>query len=140
MTPDHRQNPKLLWGISGGLIIVLVAVFSVSQFLTTTPETVPEHQADALPAAHVKEAIPEATSEPVLLEAETTTLIEENILKEAVPENESLAKEEVAKLEDIQAQLTDQEKTLQQQHADADALIELKEQQIKLLEAQLAQP
>jgi hypothetical protein len=136
MTPDHRQNPKLLWGISGGLIIVLVAVFSVSQFLTTTPETVPEHQADALPAAHVKEA----TSEPVLLEAETTTLIEENILKEAVPENESLAKEEVAKLEDIQTQLTDQEKTLQQQHADADALIELKEQQIKLLEAQLAQP
>ena len=66
-------------------------------------------------------------------------LVDEKILKTAVPENESLAKEEVAKLEDIQMQLKDQEAILKAQHADADDLVALKEEQIKLLEAQLAQ-
>ena len=54
------------------------------------------------------------------------------------PENASLAKEEVAKLDDIQSQLKEQEKSLQAQHKDADELVKLKEEQIKLLEAQLA--
>ena len=56
-----------------------------------------------------------------------------------MPENAALAKEEIAKLEDIQSQLTEQEKTLKAQHTDADQLIKLKEEQIKLLEAQLSQ-
>ena len=66
-------------------------------------------------------------------------LVEENITELPVPENASLAKEEIAKLDDIQSQLNDQETTLKQQHNDADELIKLKEEQIKLLEAQLAQ-
>ena len=56
-----------------------------------------------------------------------------------MPENASLAKEEVAKLDDIQVQLNEQKATLDAQHSDADQLIQLKEEQIKLLEAQLAQ-
>lgn len=66
-------------------------------------------------------------------------LVEESILKAAVPNNESLAKEEIAKLDDIQHQLKDQKQELQAQHHDADTLIKLKEEQIKLLEAQLLQ-
>lgn len=66
-------------------------------------------------------------------------MVDEALLQDAVPENPSLAKEELAKLDDIQAQLNDQKQALNQQHADADALIKLKEEQIKLLEAQLAQ-
>ncbi len=53
--------------------------------------------------------------------------------------NAALAKEEVAKLDDIQNQLNDQRALLKQQHNDADELIKLKEEQIKILEAQLAQ-
>ena len=45
----------------------------------------------------------------------------------------------MAKLDDIQSQLNEQEAMLKAQHADADELITLKEEQIKLLEAQLAQ-
>ena len=63
----------------------------------------------------------------------------EDLLKAPVPENPALAKEEVAKLDDIQNQLYDQHTLLKQQHNDSDELIKLKEEQIKILEAQLAQ-
>jgi uncharacterized coiled-coil protein SlyX len=66
-------------------------------------------------------------------------LITEDILKAPIPQNASLAKEEEARLADLQLQLAEQEKTLQAQHADADQLIKLKEQQLKLLEQQLAE-
>ena len=65
-------------------------------------------------------------------------LVNESILKDEVPQNESLAKEEVARLDDIQKQLDEQAKILKSQHADADQLIKLKEEQIKLLEQQLS--
>ena len=45
----------------------------------------------------------------------------------------------MAKLEDLQVQLDGQAALLNAQHADADELIRLKEEQIQLLEAQLKQ-
>ena len=63
---------------------------------------------------------------------------ETKMVKDEVPQNESLAKEEVARLDDIQKQLDEQAKILKSQHADADQLIKLKEEQIKLLEQQLS--
>ena len=65
-------------------------------------------------------------------------LVEESILKDALPINDSLAKEEIAKLGDIQKQLDVQQQSLKQQHSDVDTLVQLKEEQVKLLEAQLA--
>ena len=65
-------------------------------------------------------------------------MVNESILKDSVPENSSLAKEEVAKLDDIQKQLDEQQQNLKSQHADADQLLKLKEEQVKLLEQQLA--
>ena len=75
-----------------------------------------------------------------MLPSETANveLVKESILKDKIPENTSLAKEEVAKLEDIQKQLDDQQQNLKSQHADADQLIKLKEEQIKLLQQQIA--
>ena len=71
-------------------------------------------------------------------ETANVELVKESILKDKIPENTSLAKEEVAKLEDIQKQLDDQQQNLKSQHADADQLIKLKEEQIKLLQQQIA--
>lgn len=34
MTLDHRQNPKLLWGIVSGLIVVIIAVLIITQFFS----------------------------------------------------------------------------------------------------------
>lgn len=63
-------------------------------------------------------------------------LVNEDLLKERSPANAALAKEEIARLEDIQKQLQDQEANLKAQHQDADQLIKLKEEQILLLEKQ----
>ena len=79
-------------------------------------------------------------SEPVrTMDEKTIQLVDESILKTATPNDPALAKEEMAKLEDIQTQLHDQENILKAQHNDADQLITLKEEQIKLIEAQLVQ-
>lgn len=65
-------------------------------------------------------------------------LVEESIVKSPLPSNDSLAKEEIAKLDDIQQQLQEQQRDLKQQNNDVDTLLKLKEDQIKLLEAQIS--
>ena len=136
MTEDQRHNPKLLWAIAGGLIVVIISVF-IFQWMGESDNTAPiETTPTTAPAA--KSAPAEAT--PLQDdEAAPKQLVAEDLLKAPVPENPALAKEEVAKLDDIQNQLYDQHTLLKQQHNDSDELIKLKEEQIKILEAQLAQ-
>ena len=138
MSSVQHNNPKLLWGITAGLVAI-IAIFALYQWLFTAqePTTPVLHQAELIQPT-VK-ALPEAEKAASTAMADNTIkLVEEEILKAPVPENASLAKEEVAKLDDIQSQLKEQEKSLQAQHKDADELVKLKEEQIKLLEAQLA--
>lgn len=140
MTPDHRQNPKLLWGIVSGLIVVIIAVWIIIQFFLTQNETVPTHQGDLINAP-APQTISEKAAKPEETDAlgSDNALVDASIMTEEVTSDATLAKEEIARLEDIQLQLDEQEKSLKQQHNTADELIKLKEEQIKLLEAQLAQ-
>ena len=138
MSSVQHNNPKLLWGITAGLAAI-IAIFALYQWLFAAqePTTPVLHKAELIQPT-VK-ALPEAEKAASTAMADNTIkLVEEDILKAPVPENASLAKEEVAKLDDIQSQLKEQEKSLQAQHKDADELVKLKEEQIKLLEAQLA--
>ena len=137
MTEDQRHNPKLLWAITGGLIIVIIAVF-IFQWMGDSDNTALIIETAPTTAPVAKTAPAEATP---LQEDESAPkqLVTEDLLKAHVSENAALAKEEVAKLDDIQNQLNDQRALLKQQHNDADELIKLKEEQIKILEAQLAQ-
>lgn len=132
MIEDRNHNPKLLIGIAGGLIAVIAIFLAYQWFIASNVENRPTHETELATPAPVKakpaEAVPLAEAEP------TQKLIEEDILQAPVPENAS-----IAKLDDIQLQLAAQESTLKAQHADADQLLKLKEEQIKLLEAQLAQ-
>lgn len=141
MTLDQRNSPKLLLGITGGLVAIIVLFLAYQWFFAPSNEVLPEHEATSLntPAKPAAAAEVKPTEPAVATEEKTIQLVDEKILKAAVPENESLAKEEVAKLKDIQTQLNDQEAVLKAQHADAEDLVALKEEQIKLLEAQLAQ-
>ncbi|MEG1490250.1 hypothetical protein [Acinetobacter sp.] len=138
MTLDQRNSPTLLLGIIGGLVAIIVLFLAYQWFFSTSSETTPEHEAISLetPAKPAVTEVKPTETEPVIDE-KTIQLVDEKILKAPVPENESLLKEEVAKLDDIQSQLNDQESMLKTQHTDADDLIVLKEEQIKLLEAQL---
>jgi hypothetical protein len=124
----------------GGLVAIIALFLAYQWFFATSNEILPEHEGASLTAPAKPAAKAEKPTKPLAqAEQKTIPLVDEKILKQAVPENESLAKEEVAKLDDIQSQLNEQEAMLKAQHADADELITLKEEQIKLLEAQLAQ-
>ena len=140
----NKSNSFLLWIIVGVLFAICLAVFVWQSWFVTAPTTkIPataQHKTQAPPMAQ-----PVASSEPITTASEpkttqpTKNLVDDSVLKQPVPENPSLAKEEVSKLEDIHRQLKDQEATLKAQHADADQLTKLKEEQVKLLEAQLKQ-
>ncbi len=140
MPLQRKQNSKLLWILIGGLSILVVLFFAAQWFLKKTESSAPlvDPQPVSTPAP-AKSADPSPSSEPLAENASSQQLVSENVLKEPVPAQESLAKEEVSKLEDIHRQLKDQEATLKAQHADADQLTKLKEEQVKLLEAQLKQ-
>ncbi|MBN6524287.1 hypothetical protein JZM37_08515 [Acinetobacter pittii] len=142
MPLQRKQNSKLLWILIGGLSILVVLFFAAQWFFKKTESSAPlvDPQPVSTPApAKPKPAEPLPSSEPLAENASSQQLVSENVLKEPVPAQESLAKEEVSKLEDIHRQLKDQETTLKAQHADADQLTKLKEEQVKLLEAQLKQ-
>ena len=135
MTLDYRENSKLIWMIAGGLVaIILLVIIYLWMNNSTEPKAqpVPNKTVTAAPVV-------QPTAEPAASEPDTATLVDEKILKDEVSNNASTAKEEMAKLEDIQKQLDEQQNMLNTQHADADQLIKLKEDQIKLLEKQLTE-
>lgn len=135
MTSDQRNSPKLLMGIIGGMVAIIVLFFAYQWFMNSSSEVTTEPE-----SINSTVSTPVKPSEPVLtLDEKTIQLVDESILKTATPNDPALAKEEVAKLEDIQTQLHDQENILKAQHNDIDQLITLKEEQIKLIEAQLVQ-
>jgi hypothetical protein len=142
MSVEQRNNPKLLMGIMGALVTVVALVLLYQWLNASSGEAERMHQEDiaAVPAAKPAAKTEEDTAATKAAEAiEAKALVSDQLLDAPVPENASLAKEEVAKLDDIQVQLNEQKATLDAQHSDADQLIQLKEEQIKLLEAQLAQ-
>lgn len=146
MQIDQRNSPKLMWIIAAGLVVVILLV-AVFFWFNNSKNDAPAHdqlnnsvatQKTEANAPAIAQAVEQTTSsEPSQIENHVE-LVNESILKDKVPDNASLAKEEVAKLDDIQKQLNDQQKSLESQHTDADQLIKLKEEQIKLLEQQLA--
>jgi hypothetical protein len=134
-----RHSSSLLWWIVAVLTVMTIAVslylFGSEQSQTTEPINMQDQsvQPSIQPKPETVVAPPEFKPKP------NKILVEEKLLTEPIPEHTSLAKEEVDKQTDIQQQLLEQEKLLQQQNLTADELIRLKEQQIKLLEQQLAE-
>ena len=143
MSTYQTQNSKLLWMIIGGISVVVVLFLAIQWFLSQKnqqPTSTATQPGTAKPVATVKQQAA-VTSESTAASSEVTEpiqLVEESIIKDPLPANDSLAKEEIAKLDDIHQQLKDQKHELKQQHDDVDILLKLKEEQVKLLEAQIA--
>ena len=139
MQLDTRNNSKLLWFIAGGLIIIVALASALFWLKADQDQTKTVTSAETkAPAKAAAPPLAQPVEQTAASETTTQTLVDSSILQEPVSENESLAKEEIAKLDDIQTQLKDQQQSLESQHADADQLIKLKEEQLKLLEQQLA--
>ncbi|MFW2162779.1 hypothetical protein ACG93T_15630 [Acinetobacter beijerinckii] len=140
MSSYQNENSKLLWMIIGGISVVVVLIFAIQWFFSEKHQ---ETSITSIQPAIEKTVTPSvtATTESAEVANETPApiqLIEESIVKDPIPANDTLAKEEITKLDDIHQQLKDQQQDLKQQHTDVDTLLKLKEDQVKLLEAQLA--
>lgn len=133
---NQRNSPKLLVGIAGGLVLLIVLFLAYQWLFSSNTQAVkaPETAVSTKPAVIAEQPAAESVT---ATDPDTIQLVNEDLLNAAVPQDQSLAKEEVAKLEDIQTQLNDQQQMLSTQHSQADELIRLKEEQIQLLEAQL---
>lgn len=145
MTQSKPNQSYLIWWILGVLSIFTLGI--TAYFYWTEPAQQNEqaqqsraqkttqknltHEQATIGASNVTTQGMDASS--------NTALVDEKIIEQAIPQNESLVKDELAKLKDIQTQLDQQTMSLNAQHQDADQLIKLKQEQIKLLEAQLAQ-
>ncbi|MCH7314196.1 hypothetical protein [Acinetobacter sp. ANC 3882] len=142
MSTYQTENSKLLWMIIAGMSVAVVLFLAVQWFLaqkdqqTTTNATQPVATKTVATPAQPTTTAEETAATPDV--AEPIQLVEASIIKDPIPANDSLAKEEIAKLDDIHQQLQDQQHDLKQQNSDVDTLLKLKEDQIKLLEAQIA--
>lgn len=141
MSVEQRHSSKLLVGIIGAFVTVVILVFAYQWFSASSSQEIPEQETVTVTPA--REPIKtEATAQVAPIETEANLanrLVQDELIKAPVPENPALAKEEISRLEDIQSQLDEQKIMLDAQHKDADELIRLKEEQIKLLEAQLGE-
>ena len=140
MSVDQANQSNLIWKISGALsaMIIVAAAFMYLQSKnepTAVKQTPPAIQKKPAEQVVVPVQVEEAASQ--LTVEDTKALVNESILKDEVPTNPSLAKEEISKLEDIQDQLLTQQTMLIEQEKNAEELIKLKEEQIQILEEQL---
>ena len=140
MSSYQNENSKLLWMIIGGISVVVVLIFAIQWFFSEKHQ---ETSITSIQPAIEKTVTPSVTANTKSTQVTNETpapiqLVEESIVKEPIPANDTLAKEEITKLDDIHQQLKDQQQDLKQQHTDVDTLLKLKEDQVKLLEAQLA--
>ncbi|WP_445116709.1 hypothetical protein [Acinetobacter sp. WZC-1] len=136
MNKTQRDNPGLMWIIAGGLTVVIVLLALI--FILLKPDDKPQQTATPAPAIAEKAvpAPPQPVEQTTASEPANQELINEKALSDEVPQNASLANEELARLQEIKKQLDLHEQILKAQHGDADQLIKLKEEQIKLLEEQ----
>ncbi|ANF82552.1 hypothetical protein A3K93_10370 [Acinetobacter sp. NCu2D-2] len=140
MSVNEKNNQKLLMGIIGGLIAI-VALIAGYQWFMSSQQTEQAEEVLIAPTSSKEDNSPSSTIQTDVTpeSSQTKKLVDDDLLQAEIPENPTLAQDELAKLDDIQAQLKEQQQTLAAQHQDADQLIALKEEQIKLLGAQLAQ-
>lgn len=144
MALDHSNNSKLMWIIVAGLVIIvtLAVLFLWMSSKESSIDTVNIESSETRTetVAVNSTAIRESSLETVALNtaADVKVLVSDSILKDKIPQNTTFAEEEIAKLNDLQQQLQTQHETLEAQQSDADQILALKEEQIKLLEEQLS--
>lgn len=142
--PPDPTNPNrllLIGALCGAAaVFLLVIAILVGYWLgrTSQPNVTTNEAAAATPATTTASSsatfLPAVITEP----AEATTT--DPMLTAPLPSDPALAAEELDRHTDEQQRLAAQKQTLSQQVTDSNQLIELKAEQIRLLEAELAKP
>lgn len=152
--PTSATNPNrlLLLGALAGAAAVLLLVLAVligywlgrsSQPSVDTAATQPaDTAATRAESTFLPPVITEPLAEPVTAAntdpLSTDPLSSDPLVTASLPADPALAAEEVDRHSDEQQRLANQKQTLNQQVGDSNQLIELKAEQIRLLEAELA--
>lgn len=134
--PNTTANPNrlMLLGALGGAaaVVALVVAVLIGYWLgrTSEPNSVPPTISATTPPS----LLPPVITDPINNQSSDTNLTSSL----PIPTDPALAAEEIDRHNDQQQQLTAQKQTLSQQVTDSNQLIELKAEQIRLLEAELA--
>ena len=140
--PAANPNRLLLLGALGGALAVLLLVVAVwvgyqlgrssQQSVAAAAQVSAVPTPTATPTATQQAVLPPVTVEPA------ATAKSDPALTAALPTDPALAAEEIDLHSEQQQQLIAQKQSLNQQVSDSNQLIELKTEQIRLLEAELA--
>ncbi|WP_286731922.1 hypothetical protein, partial [Acinetobacter sp. UBA1297] len=125
----QKNNSNLLWFIAGVITAIIVMIALYFWLLQDQSPAVSQPVEVKQSTSKPMNAVPSDQSEPQQAK-QGPSLVDDQLLNEPVHPAPALAKEEIAKLDDIQNQLKQQQALLQEQHASADKLIQLKEEQI----------
>lgn len=140
---DAIKSNKLLLIIAGTLVAIIVIgllAFSLLQSQDDTkkapaPAQVTSPQAETPQPTTVNNDAPQ---EDVAQNTDDfAALVDDSLLEQPIATDPALLKDELVQLSDIQMQLNEQKELLEQQNADSDKLIELKEKQLLALQKQL---
>ena len=133
MVAKATSNKKLILIVIALLLALTALIYIYSQNKSVT--------ATSNQTSHATEQnstpLPASLPDPEENTDTFATLIDDDLLTQPIPEDQALIKDELGQLKDIQQQLQEQKELLEQQHQDADQLLELKAQQLAELEREL---
>lgn len=137
--PTANPNRLLLLGAFGGAAAVLLLVVAVliGYWLGRTSQ--PSTEDHAKPTTTSGRSTTPSMLPPVVMDGAPNASLNADISSTPLPTDPALAAEEIDRHSDEQQRLATQKQTLNQQVTDSNQLIDLKAEQIRLLEAELAQ-
>ncbi|RYZ85546.1 MAG: hypothetical protein EOP04_15725 [Proteobacteria bacterium] len=132
---DPEQTPKSKrWIIMIGVVIAAFILYYIASYAVGINSTDNEERRDPPPSSSMSQTNEATQSKAV--KPSGNSIIDTNLLTAPVPQDATVAQEEISKLQDQQAQLAERKTSLQEQLNDSDKLIELKEKYLADLQAE----
>lgn len=132
---DPEQTPKSKrWIIMIGVVIAAFILYYIASYAVGINSTDKEERRDPPPSSSMSQSNSETQSR--VAEPQGHSIIDTNLLTAPVPQDATVAQEEISSLQDQQAQLAERKTSLQEQLNDSDKLVELKEKYLADLQAQ----
>ena len=141
MLLETLKNNRLLFGVLGGILLVIIIGTLIVAFTVQPPKSISKTgELNSIPPISDTELADIGATEEFPLPEQTADfahLVDKSLLEQQIPNDSALIKDELVQLQDIDAQLNEQKAILDQQHQDMDSLIKLKEEQLTQLEQQV---
>lgn len=149
---DPEQTPKSKrWMIMLGIVVLAFFLYWIASYAIGFKTT--ERDGNPPPSSSINQDTQKSTTDidrnneaPLAPSTNETSqnqqpagnsIIDTNLLTAPVPQDATLAREEISRLQDQQAQLIERKALQEQQLKDSDKLVELKEKYLADLQAQL---